>query len=134
MDENDAMRLLRALLEEKGAEWTEQGGYLRFRSRSGAMLWETACRAGDGALLIYGRFPFRAADPERARRICGELNRHLVRGALYLAEDGSPVYRCRAELDDVYGAKERIAAALQYEAQVIAYAWGRLNQEPIKFK
>ncbi len=126
MDENDAIRLLQTLLEEEGAEWTEQGGYLRFRSRRGAMLWETACRAVDGALLFYGRFPFRAADPDRARRVCEELNRRLTRGALYLADDGSPVYRCRAELDDAYGATERIAAALRYEAQVIAYAWGRL--------
>ena len=127
MNENDAMDLLRALLKSEGAEWVEEGGYLRFRSQHDAMRWETACRACEGALLFYGRFPFRVSDPDRARRICEELNRRLVRGALYLDEDGSPVCRCRAELDDVYGAQERIAASLQYGAQVMAYAWGRLS-------
>ncbi len=121
------MRLLRALLDDEGAEWTEENGFLRFRSQHDGMLWETACRACSGAILFYGRFPFRTAEPDRARRICEELNRRLVRGALYLAEDGAPVYRCRAELDDVYGAEERIAAALRYGAQVMAHAWGRLS-------
>ena len=127
MNENDARRLLRALLDREGAEWTEEGGWIRFRTQHDAMLWETACRACDGALLFYGRFPFRAAAPERARQVCEETNRRLVRGALYLAEDGAPVYRCRAELDDVYGAEERIAAALRYSAQVMGWAWGRLS-------
>ena len=78
-------------------------------------------------VLIYGRFPFRCADPDGARRICDELNRRLVRGALYLETDGSPVYRCGAELDDVYGAAERLADTLRYGAQTVAYCWGRLS-------
>ena len=127
MEETDALRVLRALLEREGAEWREENGWLRFRSQHGAMLWETACRFVPGAMLIYGRFPFRCADADEARRFCEEMNRKLVRGALYLAEDGSPVYRCRAELDDVYGAEERIAAALRYSAQVMSHSWGRLS-------
>ena len=127
MKENEVMRLLKALLDREGAEWTEEGAYLRFRTQHGAMIRETACRACEGALLLYGRFPFRVADPDRARRVCEEINRRLVRGALYLAEDGSPVYRCRAELDDVFGAEDRIMAALQYSAQVTAWFWGRLS-------
>ena len=127
MNENDAMRLLKALLEREGAEWTEERGFLRFRTQHDAMLWETACRAEEGGLLLYGRFPFRCADADRARRSCDEINRTLVRGALFLGEDGAPVYRCRAELDDVYGAEERITAALKYSAQVMAHFWGRLS-------
>lgn len=127
MNEEEAMRLLKSLLDGEGAEWTEEQGFLRFRLRRGAMLWETACRACGSTLLIYGRFPFRCADPDRARRVCGELNRRIIRGALYLDDDGSPVYRCGAELDDVYGASERLAAALRYSAQVVAHAWGRLS-------
>ena len=41
-------------------------------------------------------------------------------------EDGSPVYRCLAELDDVYGAEERIMEALRYSAGVMARWWGPL--------
>ena len=127
MNENDAMRLLKALLEREGAQWTEEQGFLRFRTQHDAMLWETACRPGEGALLLYGRFPFRCTDADTARRRCEELNRWLVRGALFLSEDGTPVYRCRAELDDVYGAEERIMAALRYSAQVMAHSWSRLS-------
>lgn len=127
MEENEAIHLLKALLDREGAEWAEESGFLRFRVQHDAAIWETACRACRGALLFYGRFPQRPAEPDRARRTCEEFNRKLVRGALYLAEDGTPVYRCRAELDDVYGAEDRIAAALRYSAQVMVHVWGRLS-------
>ncbi len=127
MGEEDAMRLLKALLEREGAEWSEEAGYLRFRLRRGAMLWETACRAGKNIMLFYGRFPFRCGDIEQAWKACGEMNRRLTRGALFLAEDGYPVYRCEAELDDVFGAEERILSAMRYSAQVMGHCWGRLS-------
>ncbi len=120
------MRLLRSLLEMEGVEWAEEGGFLRFRGKRGGMLWEIACRALDGALLIYARFPFACREPDRARRRCEEINRRLVRGALFLGEDAAPVYRCRAELDDVFGGEDRIRAALKYSAQVMARYWGTL--------
>ena len=127
MEETDALRILRALLLREGAEWREENGWLRFRSKHGAMLWETDCRMTDGAMLLYGRFPFRCADADAARTFCEEMNRKLIRGALYLTEDGTPVYRCTADTDDVYGAEQRISEALHYSAQVIAYCWGRLS-------
>ena len=126
MKENEARRLLLSLLDGEGVEWIEESGWIRFLTRHDAMLWETACRACDGALLIYGSFPFRASETDHARRTCEEINRSLVRGALYLAEDGMPVYRCRAELDDIYGAEDRIRTALHYSAQVITCFWARL--------
>ena len=127
MDETEALQILRALLMREGAERREENGWLRFRMQRGAMLWETDCRVSDGAMLLYGRFPFRCADQNGARTFCEEMNRKLLRGALYLTEDGTPVYRCSAEIDDVYGAEQRIAEALRYSAQVIAYCWGRLS-------
>lgn len=127
MNDEEAMRLLRSLLEREGVEWAEESGYLRFRAKSGGLLWETACRAQQGLLLIYGRFPFVCRRPERARQICDETNRRLCRGALFLGADGAPVYRCTAELDDVYGAEERIGQALRYSAQVMARSWGPLS-------
>ena len=127
MEETDALRALRALLEREGAEWREENGWLRFRSKHGAMLWETSCLVCEDVMLFYGRFPFRCADPDEARRFCEEMNRKLVRGALYLQEDGAPVYRCTAETDDVYCTEQRIAGALGYSARVMAYCWGRLS-------
>ena len=127
MKEDAVIRLLKSLLEGKGAGWSMEGGFLRFRASHGGMLWETACKAREGALLIYGRFPFACRDPEAARRLCEKANRQLVRGALFLGEDGAPIYRCRAELDDVFGAEDRVEKALEYSAQVMARYWGPLS-------
>ena len=127
MKEDEAIEMLKALLARESAEWTEESGFLRFRMQHGGMLWETACRPSREALLFYARFPFRCREPDTARRRCEEINRRLVRGALFLGEDDSPGYRCRAELDDVYGAEERILAALRYSAEVVARYWGRLS-------
>ena len=82
------MYMLKALLARESAEWTEESGFLRFRVKHGGMLWETACRPSREALLFYARFPFRCRDPETARKRCEEMNRRLVRGALFLGEDG----------------------------------------------
>ena len=127
MNEEEITRMLRSLLEREGAAWTADGGDTRFRLRHDGMVWETLCRPRDGLLMVYGRFPFRCADVDRARRVCDEANATLVRGALYVLADGSPVYRCTAELDDVYGAEERLTAALQYSAQTVTHFWGRLS-------
>ena len=127
MKEDDALHVLGALLDREGAEWISEYGWIRFRSKRGAMLWETSCRVCGSVMLFYGRFPFRCVDTDGARLVCEQLNRQLVRGALYMAEDGSPVYRCTAELDDVYTAENRIASALRYSAQVIAHCWGKLS-------
>jgi len=126
MKEDEVMRLLRSMLELEGVGWAEESGFLRFRAEHGGMLWETACRAMDGVLLFYARFPFVCAEPDRARRCCEEINRRLIRGALFLGADGSPVYRCTAEMDDVYGAESRIEEALNYSAGVMARYWGSL--------
>ena len=127
MNEEEAIRLMKSLLERMSAQWSEEGGFLRFRARHGGMLWEAACRPCKGALLLYSRFPFQCREPDRARQRCEEINRRLVRGAMFLAEDGNPVYRCRAELDDAFGAEDRIAEALKYSAQVMARYWGPLS-------
>ena len=127
MDEKHALELLRSLLDRLGAEWVEEGGFLRFRVSRGGMLWEAACRVRDRAVLIYGRFPFVCRRPEEARSLCERANRQLSRGALFLGQDGAPVYRCRAELDDVYGAEDRIESALEYSAGVMALYWGPLS-------
>jgi hypothetical protein len=127
MDEKQALKLLKSLLERKGAGWTEEAGFLRFRARRDGMLWELACRAREGELLIYARFPFSCRKPEEARSLCERANRTLTRGALFLGEDGAPVYRIRAELDDVYGAEERVEKALAFSAQVTARYWGPLS-------
>lgn len=127
MEERDVRRELLALLDSSGVRWVEESGLIRFRARRDGMVWETDCRALDGQALIYGRFPFHARDRAAVLRTCGEINARLIRGALFLPEDGQPVYRCRAELDDAFLARERLAAALEYSAEVVARFWGALS-------
>ena len=115
-------------MDGEGAEWTEEDGVLRFRVRHGAALWETACRAGKDELLIYGSYPFRPRDGQSARAECERINRRLARGAMFLTEDGAIVYRCRAEMDDVYGARERLRAALDYSAKAMLQFWGQMSR------
>ena len=122
------LRLLKSLLEAENTQWIEEGGWLRFRVKHDAMLWETACTPCTDGLLFFGRFPFRCRDVETAWRVCGEANRELTGGALFLTEDASPVYRCRALLDDIYYAQERIASALRSSAKVIAHCWSRFSR------
>lgn len=137
MKEETALRLLEGVLEARGAEWIAEGGYLRFPVRHGGMVWETDCRPCENGMLIYARFPFRPEDRAAAERVCGEVNRGLVRGALFLTEEGELLYRCRAELDDVFGAEDRLEAALVYSARVVTRYWGRLaapeKSQPMKF-
>ena len=127
MNEQEAMRLLKTLLDNEGAEWAEESGWLRFRVRHGAAEWETACRAQEGGLLLYAAYPFRPADAQKALAACAEIDRTLVRGAMFPAEDGTIVYRCRAELDDVYGAEDRLRSAIAYSAKVMLRFWGQMS-------
>lgn len=127
MEEQDVRRTLAALLSDSGVQWSEDAGYIRFRARRDGMVWETDCRVMAGQVLLYFRFPFRVTDWEKTRRVCNELNARLVRGALFLPEEGSPVYRCRAGLDDVFLASRRLSAALEYGAAVVVRYWGELE-------
>ena len=120
-------RELLALLEDSGVRWAEDAGLIRFRARRDGMVWETDCRVLRGQVLIYARFPFQAAERGAVLRRCDRVNARLIRGAMFLPEDGRPVYRCRAELDDVFGARERLTAALEYSAEVVARFWGELS-------
>ena len=127
MKEEDIVRLLKALLDGESVEWREESGFIRFRLEHGGAVWETDCRACGESAVFYGRFPFRVSDAGRARRLCDELNRELLRGSLFLTEDGSPVFRCTAELADIYCAEKALVSALRYSAQAVTHYWGRLS-------
>ncbi len=127
MEAKDTRRLLIALLEDSGAAWQEEAGLIRFRIARDGMLWETACRCERDQILCYGRFPFAAADRARCLERCNEINGQTVMGAMFLPRDGRPVFRTRAELEDLYEARRRLIRALEYNAAVVARFWGRLS-------
>lgn len=124
MDETQVRNELAALLDDSGAAWMEERGFFRFRLRRDGMLWEAECRPSPGQALVYGRYPFTVSDQGAALRLCSKINAKVVRGAMFLAPGGRMVFRTRAELDDSYGARGRLAAALEYNAEVIAHFWG----------
>lgn len=127
MEAKDTRRLLIALLEDSGAAWREEAGLIRFRVAREGMAWETACRCERDQILCYGRYPFAAADRARCLERCNEVNDRAVGGAMFLAGDGRPVFRTRAELADLYEARRRLIRALEYNAAVMARFWGRFS-------
>ena len=131
MDEEQVRREAAALLEASGADWTEAPGLLRFRLRRDALCWETDCRPLPGQALFYGRYPFRVKDRAAAALVCSYVNARVLRGGMFLSREGSMVFRTRAELEDPRSAREHLAAALEYNAEVIAHCWASAAGERV---
>lgn len=127
MDATETEELLLALLEERGAEWTRERGYIRFPVRRQGLRWEADCLCERGRVLIYGRYPFVPADRGAALALCNRANLRLCRGAMLLPEDGRPVLRTTAELDDIYDAAYRLRRALEENAAAVVRWWGPLE-------
>ena len=128
MREPQTRAVLTALLDDSGAAWTTQVGWICFRMERDGGIWEMRCLPMDEQVLCYGRYPFRIEDRGEGLRRCDEVNRQAVRGAMFLPDDGQPVFRTRAELDDAYGARKRLAAAIEYNAAIIARFWGLMSR------
>lgn len=129
MEAEDIQRLLIQLLEDSGAAWTAQGGYICLRLEKNGAVWEMACRCLKSRLLAFGRYPFAAADRDRSLRLCNEVNRQVVQGAMFLQEDGRPVFRTGADLPDLYDASRLMREAIEYNAAVICRFWQRFAPE-----
>ena len=124
MDEQAVSALLKQVLEEAGITWTRESGFVRFQIQRGGMKWEVDCLCRRGSVEVYGRYPFRVSDRSAALRQCGEANLRLNRGAMVLPADGQPVFRDFVEMDDPYGAADRLRRALEYNFRAVAWFWG----------
>ena len=93
-------RLLTALLESSGAAWEQADGWICFRLSKDGAVWDMACRCLTGRMLAYGRLPLRAADRDEACRRCSQVHGQVIRGAMFLSEEGWPVFRTEAELPE----------------------------------
>ena len=129
MREPQTRAVLTALLNESGAVWTTEMGWIRFRIERNGCLWEMCCLPMDGEVLCYGRYPFRLENRTEALRHCNEVNRQAARGAMFLSDDGRPAFRTRAELDDAYGARRRLKAAIEYNAAILARFWNVMSRD-----
>ena len=126
MREDECRALLDDLLDSSGVPHERYGPWTRFRLCEGRMVWETACRCRQDEILIYSRYPLRAADTAAALAACDRANGALIRGAMFLA-DGVPTYRIRADLRDPYGARGRLAQAIEYSAAAVTHFWGGMQ-------
>ncbi len=128
MRESWTRTALTSLLDDSGAAWTTQMGWIRFRMERNGCLWEMCCLPMDGEVLCYGRYPFRLENRTEGLRRCDKVNRQATRGAMFLPDDGRPVFRTRAELDDAYGARKRLKAAIEYNAAILSRFWDVMSR------
>lgn len=123
MEAEEIQRLLTALLDDSGAAWTRQDGWICFRLKKDGAVWDMACRCRRGGMLAYGRYPFRAADPDRCLRSCSEVNSQVVQGAMFLSPEGGAVFRTEAQLPDPYHGMQLLREAIEYNAAVMIRFW-----------
>lgn len=121
----DGAEELRALLEHSGAAFQREGNRFRLRFASRGCQWQTVCDCRGSLVLVYGIHAARVAQRERALELCSELNSRVVRGSFFLQEERI-VFRTSAQLTERFEARERIAAALEYNAAVLSSQWERI--------
>ena len=124
MNQEEVRRLLTGMLENAGVPWIEEADLIRFRVRKDGARWEMNCRCRRGELIVYSRYPFSVPEGLDAWILCSRINARAVRGAMFLPEDGRPVFRVLADLEDVYGAETRLRQALTYAARITVRFWG----------
>lgn len=122
----ECQQLLTALLDESAIAWERSGVWTRFRLREDGMVWECACRCINGSALLYSRYPMTIEQRVPFMEACETINVELPRGAMLVA-DGIPTFRLCADLEDAYGARERLAQTIEYSAAVIVRYWGRMQ-------
>ena len=119
----DAKAELEQVLEFNGITAVQEGRNYRFLLASKGLKWETlCCPTEDGAVLIYGLYPFRVRDTARAAAFCRRVNAAARYGAM-LYRDETLLFRIGADLFDVYSAYETIGRALEYSAGIMARFW-----------
>ena len=119
----DAKAELIQMLELNGIAAVQEGNNFRFLLGSKGVKWETiCCPTGDGAVLIYGVYPFHARDGSRAEAFCRRVNEAARYGAM-LYRDETLMFRIGADLFDVYSAYETLGRAQEYSAGIMARYW-----------
>ena len=119
----DAKAELEQVLEFNGITAVQEGRNYRFLLGSKGLKWETLCYpTEDGAVLIYGIYPFQVSDPKRAEAFCQRVNAAARYGAM-LYRDETLLFRIGADLFDIYSAYETIGRALEYSAGIMCRFW-----------
>jgi len=119
----DAEAELAQLLELNGIEAVQEGKSFRFLLSSHGVKWETVCSpTQDGAVIVYGIYPFPVENTPAAQNFCNRVNQSARYGAMLL-DQGRLVFRIGADLFDVYSAYETLGRALEYSAGIMVRFW-----------
>ena len=119
----DAKAELAQMLELNGIAAVQEGDNYRFLLGSKGVKWETVCcPTEDGAVVIYGIYPFRACDGGKAEAFCRRVNEAARYGAMRY-RDETLTFRIGADLFDVYSAYETLGRALEYSAGIMTRFW-----------
>ena len=119
----DAKAELAQVLELNGIAAIQEGSNYRFLLSSKGVKWETiCCPTEDGAVLIYGIYPFRVSDGKKADAFCRRVNEAARYGAM-LYRDEMLAFRIGADLFDIYSAYETLGRALEYSAGIMTRFW-----------
>lgn len=124
-DRMDPEAELIGLLDYNGIRYRREKDCLRMTFSDAGCKWETVCRTEARTVLVYGVYPFPAANGKALTALINELNGKLTRGGFFLAEE-RVVMRTSADLFDSYGAYEAIARAIEYNAGAIVRFWQSL--------
>lgn len=124
-DSVDALVELESLLEYNHIAYVKDSGEYRFIFADRGLKWETVCRPlQEGAVLIYGFYPFKLTSCPAVQQFCESVNSRVRYGAM-MFQDDQLVFRTCADLFDIYSSYETIARALEYNADVIVRFWVR---------
>ena len=119
----DAKAELEQAMEFNGINAKREGRNYRFLLSSKGLKWETlCCPTEDGAVLIYGIYPFRVSDGRQAEAFCQRVNAVARYGAM-LYRDETLLFRIGADLFDVFSAYETLGRALEYSAGIMVRFW-----------
>jgi len=119
----DAEKELLQLLEFNDIKAQKEGKNLRFILSSKGVKWETlCCPTDDGAVLIYGIYPFKVTDKEKALDFCQCVNKEARYGSM-IYDDCRLAFRIGSDLFDIYSAYETLGRALEYSAGIMTRFW-----------
>ena len=129
----DAKAELEQMLEFNGINARQEDRNYRFLLSSKGLKWETlCCPTEDGAVLIYGIYPFRVCDGRKASAFCQRVNASARYGAM-LYRNETLLFRIGADLFDVFSAYETLGRALEYSAGIMVRFWTQAASAAEKF-
>ncbi len=124
------IKLLCALLDGKGLDYTRKGDTVHLLVQAGNRKWSVAFTADEqGFLRYYARYPWLVPTERRGDTLdtFNRLNAELRAGCFLLAE-GYPVFRYGVYIFDAFTAAESVADLFVTATAKTAAAWDEIQK------